>query len=191
MIHRGLSFNMGIISSHQKKKKNNQTLTEAHESSTAVNIKMWLYPLLFDSAGYRLLVYSHSHLYYISHFGSTPCIYYVPFKQKSSLHHVRLEFSFSANTDKTGSSSYSGKLFCCRCMSLSLTSWCSCKPEILFSSMFLLKEEPFLQWPLVFGKSQWKRLWVPFVEKLFFQMNMLITWYCKMRCYSFFWQNPL
>lgn len=78
---------------------------------------MWPCPLLLGSAGYRLLVYSHFHLYSIIYFGSTPYIYYVPFRQKSFLHHVKLEFSLSANTDKRGSSSYSGKLFCCRCMS--------------------------------------------------------------------------
>lgn len=104
-----------------------------------------------------------------------------------------LNLFFSVNTDKLGSSSYWGGQFCCRCLPLSVTRWCSCKPEMLFLAMFMLKEGLFRTVParpVVFGKLQWKRLWMPLLrDSLFFQMNVNHLVLQDVILFMF-WHNP-
>lgn len=145
----------------------------AWDSSSAVNPKMWICPLLLGSFGYRLWVYSH--FICISYFVSRVFIYYLPFRQKSFLRHVKLEFSFSLSTLRWD--------ILLTFMSSSGTSWCSCKPATLFWSMFMLKEGLLGNVPandLLSLASLSEKGCECLVLRDSFQTNVLITWHCKM-----------
>lgn len=111
----------------------------------------------------------------ISYFVSRAFMYYLPFRQKSFLRHVKLEFSFSLWTLRWA--------ILLTFMSSSGISWCSCEPETLFWSMFMLKEGLLWTVPandLLSLASLSEKGCECLVLTDAFQTNVLITWHCKM-----------